>query len=96
MHGRGRVFLASGGEQEVQMSSLHHEKPRHAMVPIEEQHHESRAMVAIAMAAIAVAFVLSVAVAVSSITHGVKTATTGGVSPTTTSAPETAGNGHRS
>ena len=52
-------------------------------------------MVAVAMAAIAVAFVLSIAVAVSSITHGVRTAASG-LSPPTTSAPETTGRGDRS
>jgi len=52
-------------------------------------------MVAVAMIAIALAFVLSVAVAVSSITHGVMTAASG-LPPPTLSAPETTGSGNRS
>jgi hypothetical protein len=76
------------------MSDLHPERLSNAMFPA-TRHHESRAMVAVAMTAIAVAFVLSVAVAVSSITHGVKTVASG-LPPPTMSAPETTGSGDRS
>jgi len=81
------------------MSNLHHqgfhrERLPNAVFP-PTPHHESRVMVAVAMAAIAVAFVLSVAAALSSITHSVITAASG-LPPPTMSAPETTGSGNRS
>lgn len=66
------------------MSGLH--RPR--------LHHEPRVMVAIAMAAIAAVFVFSVAVSVSSITHGVMTAASG-LPPPAINTPETTGSGSR-
>lgn len=81
------------------MSNLHHQGfhqerlPNAVFPPV--PHHESRVMVAVAMAAIAVAFVLSVAAALSSITHSVLTAASG-LPPPAMSAPETTGSGDRS
>jgi len=79
------------------MSNLHHEGWHRERLPNavfpHAPHHESRVMVAVAMAAIAVAFVLSVAAALSSITHGVMTAS--GLPPPSMSAPETTGSGNR-
>ena len=79
---------------DLHRADLHRERLPNAIFPA-TPHHESRVMVAVAMTAIAVAFVLSVAVAVSSITHGVKTAASG-LPPPTMSAPETTGSGDRS
>jgi hypothetical protein len=65
------------------MSDLH-QKLR--IVPAGGHHHDSRIMIAIAVMAIAAAFLLSVAIAVISITQGVKTAASGKL-PTITIAP---------
>ena len=80
--------------QGLYREGLHRERLPNAVFP-PTPHHESRVMVAVAMAAIAVAFVLSVAGALSSITHSVVTAASG-LPPPTMSAPETTGSGDRS
>jgi len=78
------------------MSDLHRADLHQEKLPIlAAPPHESRIMVAVAMTAIALAFVLSLAVAVSSITHGVMTAASG-LPPPALTAPETTGTGDRS
>jgi hypothetical protein len=66
------------------------------LVPAEHHEQESRTMLVIAMAGIAALFLFSVAMAVTQISTGVKTAANGKLHAPI-SAPETTGsNGHRS
>lgn len=80
------------------MSDLHHERPPGAFFHAGE-HHESRALVTVATAAIIVAFVLSIAVAATSITHGLKIAVDAlllSSPPAATDTNTTTGSAHRS
>lgn len=86
--------------KEVAMSTIEQnrrsdDRSHHELVPVEQRERQSRIGAGIAMAGIAALFVLSVVMAVSQITTGVRAAANGNLHAPL-AVPETTGSGHPS